>query len=111
MFNGIMSFTTYKGDGSNIEIDPHAVILDYEGLQLQRKFYSPVYDTEEQISSTIPDFRTTLYWNPKVNTGLDGKASLTFYTGDKTGQYIGVIEGITTDARSGSSIITFKVEK
>jgi len=111
MFNGIMSFTTYKGDGSSIEIDPHAVILDYEGLQLQRKFYSPVYDTEEQINSTIPDFRTTLYWNPKVNTGLAGKASLTFYTGDKTGQYIGVIEGITTDGRSGSSIITFKVEK
>ena len=97
IFNGIMNFTTYKGDGSNIELDPHAVVLDYEGLQQQRKFYSPVYDSEEQINSTIPDFRTALYWNPSVNTDTHGKSDLSFYTSDKPGQYIGIIEGITAD--------------
>jgi hypothetical protein len=111
VFNGIMNFTTYKGDGSNIEIDPHAVVLDYEGLQQQRKFYSPVYDTEEQINSTIPDFRTALYWNPTVNTGSDGKAGLTFYTSDKAGQYIGVIEGNSTEGRCGSGVFTFEVKR
>ena len=111
IFNGIMNFTTYKGDGSNIELDPHAVVLDYEGLQQQRKFYSPVYDSEEQINSTIPDFRTALYWNPSVNTDTHGKSDLSFYTSDKPGQYIGIIEGITADGKTGTSTFSFHVKK
>jgi len=111
LFSGITSFTTYKGDGSNIELDSHAIILDYEGLQQQRKFYAPVYDSEEQISSTLPDFRTALYWNPKVNTDSGEKTSLTFYTSDKIGQYIGIIEGNTADGRCGSGVFTFEVKK
>ncbi|HEX3386308.1 MAG TPA: hypothetical protein VHS53_14005, partial [Mucilaginibacter sp.] len=111
MFNGVISFTTYKGDGTNMEIDPHAVVLDYEGLQLERKFYSPVYESEAERNSTIPDFRTALYWNPDVNTNSAGKANLSFYTSDKPGQYIGVIEGITADGQSGNGIFTFEVKK
>ncbi|HWD89305.1 MAG TPA: hypothetical protein VG367_14330 [Mucilaginibacter sp.] len=111
MFNGVMNFTTYKGDGTNMEIDPHAVVLDYEGLQLERKFYSPVYESAAERNSTIPDFRTALYWNPDVNTNSAGKANLSFYTSDKPGQYIGVIEGITADGQSGSGIFTFEVKK
>ncbi|MBS1526755.1 MAG: hypothetical protein JST19_13945 [Bacteroidetes bacterium] len=110
-FNGIMSFSTYKDDRAAFEIDPHAVILDYEGLQLQRKFYSPVYDTNDRVNSTIPDFRSTLYWNPGVTTGSDGKATLNFYTGDHTGEYIGVIEGITGDGAMGSGYFRIEVKK
>jgi hypothetical protein len=111
LFNGIMSFTTYKGDGSTIEIDPHAVVLDYDGLQLERKFYSPVYDSAAQRNSTIPDFRTALYWNPQVITGSSGNSNLSFYTSDKPGRYMGIIEGITSDGKSGSKIFTFEVKK
>jgi hypothetical protein len=111
VFNGIMSFSTYKGDMNGFEIDPRAVILDYEGLQLERKFYSPVYDTDQQISSTIPDFRNALYWNPDVNTNQDGKNNLSFYTGDKPGRYIGVVEGNTANGEAGSQYFTFEVKK
>ena len=65
-FNGIMSFSTYRDDRANFEIDPHAIVVDYEGLQLMRKFYSPLYGSEEKSDSPIPDFRSTLYWNPDV---------------------------------------------
>lgn len=111
LFNGIMNFTTYKGDGTNFEIDPHAVVLDFEGLQLGRKFYSPEYDFGAEINSTIPDFRTALYWNPSVDTDAHGKSDLSFYTSDKPGQYIGIIEGITADGKSGSNIFSFQVKK
>ncbi|MGZ3834241.1 MAG: hypothetical protein ACXVB0_12005 [Mucilaginibacter sp.] len=109
--NGIMSFTTYKGDGINFEIDPRAVVLDYEGLQLERKFYSPVYDSEDRANSPKPDFRSTLYWNPETVTGNDGKASLMFYTSDKPGQYIGIIEGISASGKTGSQRFYFDVKK
>jgi hypothetical protein len=110
VFNGILSFSTYKGDMNGFEIDPHAIILDYEGLQLERRFYSPVYETDQQITSTIPDFRNALYWNPDVNTNQEGKCNLMFYTGDKPGKYIGVVEGSTDNGEAGSQYFTFEVK-
>lgn len=110
-FNGIMSFTTYKGDGTSYEIDPHALVVDYEGLQAERKFYSPVYDTNAQISSPLPDFRTALYWEPSVKTDTNGKTSMQFYTGDKPGRYIGVIEGMSTSGEPCSQTFFFEVKK
>ena len=111
VFNGILSFTTYAGNSNNIELDPRSVVMDYEGLQLERKFYAPVYDTEQQISSSIPDFRTALYWNPEVNTDENGQCILNFYTGDKPGKYIGIIEGIAANGSSGSGSFYFEVKK
>lgn len=111
IFNGIMSFATYKGDMGGFEIDPHAVIVDYEGLQLARKFYSPVYDTNKQINSTIPDFRNVLYWNPDADTDQQGKSNLTFYTSDKPGKYRVVIEGNSANGYAGSQSFTFDVKK
>lgn len=110
VLNGVMNFITYKGDMNGFEIDPRAVILDYEGLQQERKFYLPVYDTDQQLKSTIPDFRTVLYWNADVNT-THGVNNLTFYTSDRPGRYIGVVEGNTTSGEAGSGYFTFEVKK
>jgi len=110
-FNGIMSFSTYRDDRANFEIDPHAVVVDYEGLQLMRKFYSPVYGSEEKSNSPIPDFRSTLYWNPDVKSGKDGRINLSFYTSDKAGKYIGIIEGIGQNGETGSRYIHFEVKR
>jgi len=111
VFNGIMSFATYKGDLKGLELDPHAVVLDYEALQLERKFYSPAYDSGQLQNSPLPDFRSALYWNPDVNTGADGKYSATFYTSDKPGRYIGVIEGISANGEAGTGYFSFEVKK
>jgi len=108
---GIMSYTTYKGDLGGVEIDPHAVVLDYEGLQLQRVFYSPVYDTDGQAASRVPDFRNVLYWTPSISTGTQGKKQVTFYTSDQEGQYIGIIQGMTASGAAGSRYINFEVKK
>lgn len=105
---GIFSFTTYKGDLGGVDLDPHAVVIDYEGLQLQREFYSPVYDTETQATSRIPDFRNLLYWSPSVSTA--GKNAVSFFTSDQKGKYVGVIQGITAKGEAGSQYFTFEVK-
>jgi hypothetical protein len=107
---GILSYTTYKGDLGGVEIDSHAVILDYEGMQLQREFYSPVYDTDVAAKSRVPDFRNLLYWLPNANTNLTGKGQFSFYTSDQTGKYIGLVQGITTDGDAGSQYFSFDVK-
>ncbi|HVW96079.1 MAG TPA: MG2 domain-containing protein [Mucilaginibacter sp.] len=102
---GIFSFVTYKGDLGGVDLDPHAVVIDYEGLQLRREFYSPVYDTETQAASRIPDFRNLLYWAPTVSK--DGKMS--FFTSDLPGKYVGVVQGLTNNGEAGSGYFTFDV--
>ena len=105
---GIFSFTTYKGDLGGVELDPRAVVLDYEGIQLKREFYSPVYETPLQVSSRIPDFRNLLYWAPSLDG--QGKADVSFYTSDQPGKYVGVIQGITAKGDAGSRYFTFEVK-
>ncbi|QKJ32035.1 hypothetical protein HQ865_20460 [Mucilaginibacter mali] len=109
--SGILSFTSYKTDLGGQELDPRSIVLDYEGMQLKREFYSPVYDTPDQQNSRLPDFRNLLYWSPNVNTGADGKTQASFYTSDKTGRYIGVVQGIGANGQSGVKYFTFEVNK
>lgn len=110
LLDGVLSFTTYKGDLGGYEIDPKAVVVDYEGMQQERRFYSPVYDTDQQASSRVPDFRNLLYWSPSVATDQSGRAQVGFYTSDETGRYIGVIQGLTANGEAGSQIFTFDVQ-
>jgi hypothetical protein len=108
---GILSYTTYKGDLGGVELDPHAVVLDYEGLQLHRVFYSPVYDSDKAAASRVPDFRNVLYWAPSINTGAKGSNEVSFYTADQEGQYIGVVHGLSADGEAGSQYFMFEVKK
>jgi hypothetical protein len=109
-YNGIMNWTTYKGDLGGYIIDPRATVLDYEGLQLQREFYSPSYATDEQAASHLPDFRTLLYWSPVVPVDSLGKSALSFYSSDVPGKYVVVVEGLAADGSTGSGMMSFKVE-
>jgi hypothetical protein len=110
VFNGIASFSTYEGRFDGFELDPKIVAIDYAGLQLQREFYSPVYETKEQIESRVPDFRTTLYWAPDITTGTDGKAKLQFYSSDRSGKYMVVLQGVNEQGEFISATTTFEVK-
>ncbi len=110
-FEGIVNLTTYKGDLGGYEFDPHAVIVDYEGMQLEREFYSPVYETNQQMASRLPDFRNVLYWSPAVSTNAQGKTQVNFYTSDRSGNYIGVLQGITATGEAGSQYFKFSVKQ
>ena len=109
-FPGIMNWTTYKGDLGGYILDPHATVVDYEGLQLRREFYSPSYGTPEEAESHLPDFRTVLYWTPVVPVGARGKGELSFYSSDIPGKYIVVAEGINHDGTAGGGVTSFEVK-
>jgi len=110
-FDGILNWQTYNGDLANYELDPHAVVIDYEGLQLQREFYAPVYSTKSQFSIHIPDFRSTLLWSPNIKMPAVGKQAVSFYTSDLAGKYAAIIQGLSASGLSGSSTVFFEVKK
>ncbi|HVS97673.1 MAG TPA: hypothetical protein VHE54_14365 [Puia sp.] len=109
-FPGIMNWTTYKGDLGGYILDPHATVVDYEGLQLRREFYSPSYTTDSLAQSHLPDFRTVLYWTPDVPTMSHGKGELNFYSSDIPGKYVVVAQGITREGLAGTGTTTFEVK-
>jgi hypothetical protein len=109
IFNGIVNFVTYSPDPSMLS-DLSPMIMEYEGLQYQREFYSPVYETQEQISSRLPDFRNVLYWSPNVQTDTHGKTEINFFTSDLKGRYVAIIQGIDANGRVGEKSISFDVK-
>jgi hypothetical protein len=106
---GVVSYTTYGGDLGGFQLDPRAIQIDYDGLQLQREFYSPSYENSRQRESRMPDQRHLLFWAPAVLTGEDGKQRIEFYTSDHTGDYEIVVEGMTKDGISGTGGGSFAV--
>lgn len=108
--DGVLSFLSKKGDLAGMEIDPKTVVVDYDGMQLQREFYSPVYDNEQQRASRLPDFRTVLYWMPDAGTDNSGHRPISFYTSDQPGRYGVIVQGITPGGSAGSGTFTFEVK-
>ncbi|MES2647211.1 MAG: hypothetical protein V4717_10070 [Bacteroidota bacterium] len=109
-FDGIINFSTYKGDLEAFEIDPKATVLDYEALQLQREFNAPVYNNEEQFASHKPDFRSLLQWSPNIKTGSNGQAQINFYSSDITGKFVAIAQGITASGKTGNGFVYFEVK-
>ena len=109
-FNSIINFKSYKNNLPDFQLDSRATVVDYEGAQLKREFYSPVYETEAQISDRMPDFRNLLFWSPEVNIDASGKKTLSFYTSDQKGKYTVVIQGITSSGKPGSNALTIEVK-
>ncbi len=109
-FQGIVNLITYDGNLPGHELDRRSTVIDYEGLQLKREFYSPVYETPQQVDSRLPDFRNLLYWKPNVKTNDKGGTAVSFYSSDRTGKYIVVVQGKTVDGRTGSKTISFEVK-
>ncbi len=98
-YGGILSFTTYKGDYEGLELDRHNTLLDYDGLQWQREFYAPRYETAQEKASHLPDFRDLLYWSPDVHIQGREKKEYSFYTSDLPGTYLIVVQGISADGQ------------
>jgi len=109
MYEGIISFRTYTGDLEGFTLDSHALMQQYEGLQVPREFYAPRYDTAADRQRRLPDLRNLLYWNPAITPG-GTESRLDFYTGDQRGRYLVVVQGLTASGTAISSSATFEVK-
>jgi hypothetical protein len=111
LFPGIVNFTSYEGNLPDFELNPFALVVDYNGIEYQRQFYQPQYETADQVNSRVPDFRNVLTWEPNLTTNEEGKAKLKFYTSDQPGTYRVDVQGIAEDGSVGSGTAWFVVEK
>jgi hypothetical protein len=110
VYPGVVSFTTYQGDLDGVELDPRALVQQYEGLQPQREFYAPRYATPQDQHSRLPDLRNLLYWNPSISLSGAASQTLEFYTGDQAGRYLVVLQGLSSTGLAGSTSTVLEVK-
>lgn len=106
IYDGIVSFSTYKGALEDFTLDPSFSVFTYEGLQPEREFYSP----KTPGVASVPDNRTVLYWNPRVVLSGEESRSLKFSSSDLPGEYWIDIQGLDSSGKPGSSILRFSVK-
>jgi hypothetical protein len=105
---GIVSYHTYGGDLGGFTVRSRNGIVDYDGLQIQRKFFSPSYSSSDS-ESRIPDPRYLLYWNPDVKMDGNQKTEIEFFTSDVPGTYQIKVEGVSNDGKIVQGSATFVV--
>lgn len=101
IFDGLVSFTTKKGDMSALESDKTGYRQVFEGYRPAYNFYVPDYSIDSLKQSHIPDFRNTLCWKPDLESAKEGNATVEFYTSDESGIYNITIEGISSKGERG----------
>lgn len=109
LFNGLISFSTYKSDYPGITFKKYTQLHDYEGTQSERLFYVPSDSMLNQ--SFTPDFRHTLLWNPSLQSGGKSELSVPFITSDLPGTYRVTIEGIGLKGAIVRGCCTISVEE
>jgi len=101
LFEGIIHFITKEGNMAGLEFD-HAIFRRaYSSFSENNTYSSPSYGSDSEKNSSLADFRNTLYWNPDLCAGEEGKTSFTFYSSDDTGEYTVIVEGISPDGKKG----------
>ncbi|NNU33179.1 hypothetical protein HK413_01510 [Mucilaginibacter sp. S1162] len=93
---------------SRKQYNPAIANIQPKGFNKVRQFYSPRYDRPNDPKS--PDLRTTIFWDPYLNTDVTGKATLNFFNADGPGTYRVVVEGLNAAGELGRYVYRYKVE-
>jgi len=96
VFNGLVNLKTYNQDFAGIELPLTIERKSYQSIQNPVEFYHPDHGEGASANSRIPDRRSTLYWQPDVQLTSGKPEQLQFYTGDTTGEYLIVVNGMTS---------------
>ncbi len=111
LFYGIINVITKAGDFSNVTLPEHALRLAYKVVDPVYSFISPDYSSSDNKAKRVPDFRTTLYWNPAIKQNKEGRTSVEFWTSDFSSDYEINVQGITSDGTPFSLKKTIKVKR
>lgn len=92
-FTGIVVFKTYKEDFPNFVLPKNAKMLAFNGVG------QPCRLTGNTAGDMLPDYRTTIFWDPDVRITSKGDAQLKFHTPDYPGRFVMTIEGIDASGK------------
>lgn len=104
--NGIIFVQTKKGDFSDSRIKQN--LFPVVGLSRASDSFKMNY-SKVAPPARVPDLRSTLYWNPLLETDRTGHAEMTFFASDDIGPMKVLVQGLTKDGRPFSASHEIKV--
>ena len=96
--------TTFGGNGAFVNKTPNLTVYHPLPFSLPKQFYSPKYAVKNLAAKTVPDLRSTIYWEPNIVTDKDGKATVSFYASDRPDKYTVIMEGSDMKGKIGSAV-------
>jgi len=93
--NGVVAITLKKGVITKSITPPSLIHVTPLGYQKPVEFYVPKYDVDSIRKQAKPDLRTTIYWDPKIQSDDNGSFQVKFYTADQPNNYRIILEGIS----------------
>jgi len=117
--NGVIIVYTKGGEFSFDQTNPNSnlkskgLIKTYTilGYTPALSVLFPDYAKNEVLTKVVYDDRSTVYWNPLLETNDEGIAKFSFYAADLSTQYKVSIEGITTTGVPLRGVIYLLVKK
>lgn len=108
--SGVLIITTKRPGDDNFASKPTSgsLMITPKGYNISKEFYSPNYKVAGSVS--IPDHRSTIYWNPNIITSESGKAKISYFNADDPGTYRVVIEGMDMLGNLCRSVYTYQVK-
>lgn len=111
--NGVIAINTRKrnsaGPNPGINSYDKSMLRPYKrtGFSTSKTFKSPDY-SDPYKNSTVPDYRSTIYWNPSVSSDDKNPIQISFFAADSASKYRIVVEGLSSDGKPvrGEKIIT-----
>lgn len=96
--NGALAVYTKKGDDLTQELTSEFNSSKIEGFSPVKEFFSPDYKANPSVGDR--DTRSTLYWNPYLETSPDNKSfNFRFYNSDNASKFKVVLNGVTEDGK------------
>lgn len=92
--SGVISIFTKRGFVGASKPIFYSINQNITGYYQPRVFYTPKYPTNKSEYEK-PDLRTTVYWEPNINTDNSGNSFVSFYNADNKSTIKISLEGIT----------------
>jgi len=108
--NGVINIITKTGIRREpVKLSPNSVYTSIQGFDIPRIFYSPKYDNKTE-QTFLPDYRTTLFWEPNILIETNRKTSLQYFNADNQAKISIVVEGITEEGIPVTGKINYDVK-
>jgi len=104
-----LEVTTREGKGPFLKKSVGTYLFKPLPFTLPKEFYTPKYSAGSIANGT--DIRSTVFWEPFVDTDEEGKATVSFFTADHPGSYSLIIEGSDMQGSLGSKRTILTVQK
>jgi hypothetical protein len=105
-----VEITTRSGHGPAINNTAGMYLFKPLPISWPKQFYKPKYNISDS-TKRFPDLRSTIDWEPNINTNADGEANVSFYAADKPSTYTVIMEGTDRIGNFGYKTMQISINK